>query len=372
MDNQKVKSLLERYLQGTASQSEVELLETWYLNFRGKPDEKIDPVMIEESTDSVWQRLQQPLQKTVRLWPRIAVAASLFIAVTTAGYFYFRTNKPSISIAQQNDLPPGKDGATLTLDDGKKIQINEALVGNIAKQSGVMISKSADGQLIYEQVPGADNVTAFNTLATSAGQQIQVRLPDGSTVFLNAESSLRYPTRFDGQGNRVVMLTGEGYFQVAKDARHPFIVNSGEQQVEVLGTQFNIQSYDRQKIRTTLLEGSIAVTAGERKKIVLRPGQQAVVDAGGISVREVEAEYEIAWTQGFFLFNDESLLEIMNRIANWYNVQIVFADPSLKRERFTGTVSRFEQLSKVLDVLEKIKVATFKLEGRTIIISRST
>lgn len=369
MEKENIKSLLERYLQGKASPSEVELLETWYLGFKGKDDSEIDQAMVESSTDRIWQRLQQPRPKTVRLWPRMAVAASLVLAIVISGYFFFYSDHTAIPMAQKNDLPPGKDGATLTLADGRKIPIGDARAGNIAEESGVRIFKDSDGQLVYEVTKQAGNGQSFNILSTASGQQTRLRLPDGSLIFLNAGSSLRYPTHFNGNAKREVSLSGEGYFHVARDRSHPFIVTSQGQQVEVLGTEFNILAYDERKIKTTLLEGSVAITTGE-KKTVLRPGQQALVHDGIISVREVEAEYEIAWKEGFFLFDGESLEDIMDRIGKWYDVKVVFADPALKGEKFTGTVSRFEHISKALAILEKTKVASFHLSDRTVTVIR--
>lgn len=369
MEKENIKPLLERYLQGNASPSEVELLETWYLDFQGKDDNEIDHAMIEASTNRIWQRLQQSQTKTARLWPRIAVAASLLLAILTAVYFIFRSDHAAIPVVQKYDLPPGKDGATLTLADGRKIPIGEVRSGNIAEESGVRIFKDSVGQLVYEATKQAGDGQAFNILSTASGQQTRLRLPDGSLVFLNAGSSLRYPTHFNGNTKREVSLSGEGYFQVASDRSRPFIVKSQGQQVEVLGTAFNILAYDDRKIRTTLLEGTVAITTGE-KKTVLRPGQQALVQDGIISVKEVEAEYEIAWKEGFFLFNGESLEDIMDRIGKWYDVKVVFADPALKGEKFTGTVSRFEHISKALAILEKTKVASFYLSDRTVTVTR--
>lgn len=312
-----------------------------------------------------------PIKKT-RLWPRIVAAASV-VLVLGAGIFYYatRTDNPAQTLAYQNDIAPGKNGATLTLADGRKISINEALAGNIAAEAGVKISKTKDGQIIYEVTGNADGALAYNTLSTTRGEQTQVRLPDGSLVFLNAASSLRYPTRFTGQAEREVELSGEGYFEVAKDKAHPFIVKSDGQQVEVLGTHFNVVSYPGSgQIRTTLVEGAVRVMPEHGKAQILKPNQQMVLTSAGAVVKDVEAEYEVAWKEGFFMFNNESLESIMDKVALWYDVQVVYGDVSLKKETFIGTVNRFDSISQVLEVLEQTKVLDFKVQGRKITINR--
>jgi len=311
---------------------------------------------------------------TKKLWPRIRIAAAVVLVMISAGIWLYSKNQENLlqdSDAYANDIAPGKNGATLTLANGKKILINDALAGNIASESGVKISKNADGQLIYEITNDNLGEIAYNTLSTTRGEQTQVRLPDGTLVFLNAESSLKYPTSFAGAKKRQVELIGEGYFEVAKDKAHPFIVKGEKQDVEVLGTHFNIESYPTSaQIKTTLLEGSVKVSSKTGITRILKPNQQLVLSTQHAEVKEIEAEYEIAWKEGFFMFNNESLESIMEQVALWYNVEVVYEDASLKKETYVGTVNRFDKVSKVLSVLKKTDVAEFKIEQNKIIVSR--
>jgi len=311
-------------------------------------------------------------KKQVKLWPRIAVSAAIAVIIFGAGLYYFNNKQAAVHTEQlANDVAPGKNGATLTLANGKKILINDALTGKIANEAGVKISKTEDGQIIYE-ITGDDNGTlAYNTLATTRGEQTQVRLPDGSLVFLNAASSLKYPTSFAGQNKRMVTLTGEGYFEVAKDKSHPFVVESGNQQVEVLGTHFNINSYkDEKLVRTTLIEGSVKVTGANNFSKILKPNQQAVNTSSGIEVIDVEAQFFVDWKEGFFMFNNESLESITNRVARWYDVKVVYEDPTLKSKTFIGTISKYENISKVIEVLEGTGLAKFKINKGVLTISK--
>jgi transmembrane sensor len=324
----------------------------------------------------------KPNPVRIRLWPRIAVAASILI-VASLGFYFYSINQSANDQNQvtfQNDIAPGKNGATLTLANGKKIFINDALVGNIAEQAGVKISKTSDGQIIYvissERSDEKSQGTGYNTLSTTRGEQTQVRLPDGSLVFLNAMSSLKYPTSFAKQAKRQVSLTGEGYFEIAKDKAHPFIVTTDKQEVAVLGTHFNINSYaDEASVRTTLLEGSVRVVTSSRaseatRDLILKPNQQSTLLAGNFKITNVNAEDAVAWKNGTFIFNDETLESIMNRVSRWYDVDVVYQGNINKRELYYGGVSRYDNISKVLQTLELTKGVHFKIEGRRLLVMK--
>ncbi len=266
-----------------------------------------------------------------------------------------------------NDVAPGKQGATLTLANGQKILINDALTGSIASQAGVKISKAANGQIIYEVTDQHSARLEYNTLSTTQGEQTQVLLPDGSVVFLNAASSLRYPTSFAKQTNRKVSLKGEGYFEIFKDKAHPFIVATDRQEVKVLGTHFNIYAYgDEKNTLTTLLEGSIQINNGT----VLKPGQQADLrQSGSLEVRDVESADAIAWKDGIFIF-EEDLGSIMRKVSRWYNVKVEYQDEHLKALTFGGRISRFDNVSQVFRLLQKAGDVRFKIEGRNVTVMK--
>ncbi len=382
IDKAQFLELLEKYQAGDATKEEIRFLEAYYAafglrnNFSSSLDTKSKAALQQELYGLLNQRItktDKPPRKLFSNWLRIAVAASVTIAVITGGYFYYHSQIViHNSSIVQNDIAPGKEGATLTLANGEKIYINDAIAGNIAIQSGVKISKSADGEISYEVISDDSKMLAYNTLTTTRGEQTRVRLPDGTLVFLNAESALRYPTSFTRSKNRNVSLEGEGYFEVAEDKLHPFIVEARNQSVEVLGTHFNINAYmDEKAVKTTLLQGSVRIGGnGSFAPVTLSPGQQSSLEGSGISLKNVEAEDAVAWKQGYFLFNSETLEEIMKDVARWYDIEVIFKDEALRKETLLGSVGRFENISKLIRALETTNAARFEIKGRQIIIDR--
>ena len=319
--------------------------------------------------------MKMPVRK-FKLWSHFATATAAAVAVILCGIIFFKNDsnktKNSQANAYVNDVPPGKSGATLTLANGKKILINDALEGSIASQSGVKISKTADGQIVYtisgkQSSERAGGGVQYNTLSTTRGEQTQVRLPDGTLVFLNAESSLRFPTSFAKLEKRQVSLTGEGYFEVAKDKNYPFIVKTANQEIAVLGTHFNINAYsDEENTQTTLVEGSVKVSSLISKgEIILKPGQQSALDQNNIQVSHANLDEALAWKNGEFRFDDKSIDQIMKQIARWYDMSIVF-DEQLSDVYLNGFISRKRKLSQVLKMMEKTKEVKFKVDGRII------
>ena len=331
--------------------------------------------MTEKTQQAQVNYITNTLRKPVlnkKLWPKIVVAAAVAVVFFSAGLFYYAMYiKPNGQItAHTRDVAPGKNGATLTLANGKKIKLSEMHVGALAHESGVTIAKSANGELIYEKNDLAKIKDETNVLSTGRGETYHVRLPDGSIVYLNAESRLTYSVSLGMGSKRIVKLIGEGYFEITKDKMHPFIVETGEQKVEVLGTHFNINAYGNEaEIRTTLLEGSVKVKAGD--STTLRPGEQAVFASKKIRVLNVDVEDAVAWKNGYFMFNSEPLESIMNKLARWYNIKFTFENDTLKSKTFFGTIGRFEQLSKVLEVLGRTNAAEFTIEGKTVIIKQT-
>ncbi len=325
-------------------------------------------------------------------WKRIAVVAAIIAIVFGGGIFYYngQSSKTKKITAYANDVAPGKNGATLTLANGQKILVNEVLVGSIAEQSGVKISKTADGQIVYEiseHVLSEADVTGrvrYNTLSTSRGEQAQVRLPDGSVVFLNAASSLRYPTSFAKLKKRETMLSGEGYFEVSKDKAHPFIVytvslagGNGGQKVEVLGTHFNINAYpDEGLVKTTLSEGSVKVApiaensnyAEVSPSQTLKPGQQSIMSHNRITIKEVDLAQALAWQKGYFSFYDENIESIMRKISRWYDIEVEYQG-QISEKGFNARITKYSNIKDVLGILEKSKAVHFKIEGRKVIVS---
>jgi transmembrane sensor len=305
-------------------------------------------------------------------WRPAVAAAAVVTLVTGAALFYYQAKKPAANnpIVKRNEIKPGGNKAILTLANGRKISLTDASNGQIAVQANVRITKTATGQIIYE-LPGGDSTekSVYNTIEAPAGGQWQVVLPDRSKVWLNARSSLSYPTSFTGN-ERKVRLKGEAYFEIAHNANMPFRVISKEQTVEVLGTHFDIMAYDDEAImKTTLLEGAVKITNGSRSRI-LAPGEQAQVSDELMKVtNDADLEDVIAWKNGYFKFN-ENVGSIMRKVARWYDVEIIYgnnADPSL---HFGGKISRYKNLSSALKIMELTGNIHFKVAGRRVTVMR--
>ncbi|SMD02011.1 FecR family protein [Pedobacter africanus] len=380
MEERKIEILLNKYLQGTATAKERTAVEEWYLKFKETERPEITDTFVESSTDRIWQRLEAqfdlpeqtttiPLHRRISTW----AAAAAIVLVALAGLFYHYSNgsiaeRPGL--ANQSDVAPGGNKAILTLANGKKISLNDAENGALAQQAGISISKTADGQLVYEPKALDKELSpkeiSYNTVETPRGGQYQISLPDGTKVRLNAASSLSYPATFAGQDQRMVQLTGEAYFEVAKDKQHPFTVKSKGQEITVLGTHFNVNAYaDEPAVKTALLEGSVKISAGT-VAVVIRPGQQASLKNGNINIEEVNTSVMADWKAGKFRFKNEPLASILRRVSRWYDVEIVYSPGFKDMPTFTGSVSRFDNVSAVLKMLEETSDVKFSIEGKTI------
>jgi ferric-dicitrate binding protein FerR (iron transport regulator) len=295
------------------------------------------------------------------------------VLLIAAGGAYLLQQKPAeppVTVAHQQDIPPGTNKATLILGDGSVVTLDSA--GNRVISQGGTAIRQQGGQLQYDARGAAAEVT-YNTLATPNGGQFKVRLPDGTQAWLNAASSIRYPTTFSGE-KRVVEITGEVYLEVARQQGHPFVVqiktasgSGGE--VEVLGTHFNINAYnDEPLIKTTLLEGSVKVTTGNGRYSVLRPGQQSAVNSSGaINILEqVNIGAVIAWKQGYFSFAQTDLRSVMRQIGRWYDVEIVY-EGAVPDKKFGGAIPRDSPASEVLKILE-VSGVHFRIEGKKIVV----
>jgi len=311
--------------------------------------------------------------KKIKLWPRIGIAAAVAAIIVSVGIWSYKRNYNGNAIdqiAHMNDIVPGKRGATLTLANGKKISLIEAANGELAKEAGVIITKTASGQLIYE-IKNKDTVSnKINVLTTDNGETYQVRLPDGSSVWLNAASTLKYPASFAAFKDRRVELSGEGYFEVAKDKAHPFIVKTLNQEVRVLGTHFNINAYaDEPATATTLLEGSVKLTAGNNDSL-LKPGEQAINDHGTIKVGKANMEAIVDWKNEEFFLDKMDFRAAMRKISRWYNIEVIYSGSVPANLEAGGWIPRNSKLSDVLKSIESTGQVNFKIEGRKLYVSK--
>ncbi|MNK03581.1 fec operon regulator FecR [compost metagenome] len=310
--------------------------------------------------------------KQVRLWPRIAVAVALATIIFGALLFYYPGihQKQPDQLVYKNDVDPGISGATLTLSNGKKIRLSDAQNGEVAKEAGVLITKSENGEVVYEVEGNSGELGKLNTLSTANGETYKLRLPDGSYVWLNSASSLTYSSRLVEHGKRTVKLQGEGYFEIAKDKSHPFVVTTDKQNVEVLGTHFNINSYPNEAIvATTLIEGSVSVISGNIKQMI-KPGEQAVNNGNSIKVIDMSPESVIDWKNGDFNLDELDFRVAMRKIARWYNVDVVYEASVPENIKSGGWISRNRSLSAVLRHIESSGQVRFKVEGRKVYVAK--
>ena len=307
----------------------------------------------------------KPFRRKLYTWLSAAAAAILI----AGSVIYFSTDYSLEKQAELANLKPGKNKAELTLANGRHITLDDAIYGNLAKDAGVQITKTKDGELVYQVTDANAPTDARNTIKTPYGGQYMVILPDQSKVWLNAGSSLNYPVSFADAKTRNVTLTGEAYFEIAKDKTHPFVVKTVKQQVEVLGTHFNINSYaDEPATLTTLLEGSVSVSATSAHHI-LKPGEQSMLTGQGISVAPANTEEVMAWKNGYFRFNDEKIESVMRKIARWYNVEIKF-EGEVSEEEYNGKISKFKNIAEVLEMLSETNTVHFKINGRRILVNK--
>jgi len=313
---------------------------------------------------------EQGRVRRIPVWLRIA-AAILILAGSTALLKMFIQQQPrqTPSLAQQStDRPiaPGGNKATLTLADGSRIRLDST--GKQLIQQGNVTIHQQQGRLQYTTAGGAENLS-YNILSTPAGGQYQLSLPDGSQVWLNASSSLRFPTAFNGR-ERSVTLTGEAYFEIAQNANSPFTVTANDVAIEILGTHFNVMAYaDEHHLTTTLLQGAVKVH-GPGKAVLLKPGQQAQFDhhSKGLQVSAADTESAVAWKNGYFSFSNENIQSAMRKIARWYNVDIEYRG-DVTHKALWGTISKFENINEVLSMLELTGTMHLSIEGRKVIVS---
>ncbi|OWK68819.1 FecR family protein [Pedobacter sp. AJM] len=377
---QNLSHLIDQYLAGETTDQERNLLEQSYMKASARMSEKdisdIHAARIHEIGTKSWEDLMEKIEgegtKSVNLWPRIFAFAASVVVVFLAIYFLNRNREVDVNDANAvaHDVNPGTVGATLTLANGKKIRLTGAASGKLAQEAGVTITKSSSGSLIYEIKDKTSSSGTKNTLSTANGETYQVRLPDGSMVYLNAASSLTYATSLIENGRRVVTLHGEGYFEVHKDKKHPFIVKTEKQEVEVLGTHFNINSYDDESaVSTTLIQGSVKVRSGKIEQM-LRPGEQSLNDGKTIKVSQVDVDSSIDWKNGDFNLDGVEFKIAMRKIARWYNVEVIYEEAISDNIRSGGWVSRKNSLSAVLKSIEASGQVHFRIKGKQIYITK--
>lgn len=326
----------------------------------------------DEIYDQIKRRIHTPKRSyrvhAFRWW---AAAAILFCCALVG---YYLTNNDHLPVSEHNPHIPGPivaggNRAMLTLANGDTILLTNSANGQLAQEGGVAIQKTQDGQLVYTSAAsGGNGATGTNQLTTPNGGIYDVVLSDGSHVWLNAASTLSYPLAFTGD-ERWVELSGEAYFEIAPDTK-PFKVISNRQTVQVLGTAFNVDAYaNASAIRTTLLQGAIKLSCQDQETL-LKPGEMAVNDLKGkIQVKPVDGDKVLAWKNGLFVFNNESIADIMHRVARWYDVEVVYED-RIANKKLWGTVSRYRTINELLDNIALAGDISYRIEGRRVILMK--
>jgi hypothetical protein len=377
MDETYYRQLVKRYLEKQISDDELEVFA--HLLNKGKLDGYLTEIMSNDNLaseiSSADNGVLPSITKKKRYWPTYAAAASILLCLSVGFYFYRQSPKQNLvnNNIVKNDFLPGSNKAVLTLANGSKLSLTGSNKGLLAHQGITAINKKEEGRVEYRL--GGDDLAAarqaaatlYNTVSTPKGGQYQVVLPDGTRVWLNTASSIRFPTAFTGN-DRQVEISGEVYFEVAKNKNKPFIVSSGNQKVTVLGTHFDINAYqDEGAVKTTLLEGSVKVTNGDNM-VLLKPGQQSQLSTENkLTVsNDIDIDEVVAWKNGFFQFNKADIQTIMNQISRWYDVEVRY-EGQVQPGHYYGKISRNVNASKVLKVLE-LSGMHFTIEGGKIII----
>lgn len=388
MELQELQQLIRRYNSGQASPEEKARLERWYEQVNGNdPDynEADREVVKEQIRSGISQRLSSQSDTgyswRINLQSRwMQLAAVLLIAMGISFYFYQHNLKRDVAVNKvvkkyADDLKPGGNKATLTLAGGQEIVLNNARNGILVNEANTAIRKTRDGQLVYNTSGSTSKLhsSEINIITTPAGGQYQVTLSDGTKVWLNSASSLKFPPVFSGNA-RHVEVTGEAYFEVAKN-KIPFYVKALNTRVKVLGTHFNVMAYSDEEIQeTTLLEGSVNISMNSSgihdNNYTLSPGQQARVSPSSNSInvlRGVDTDYITAWKDGLFLFDNTSIEKVMNQVRRWYNAEIIY-ESRRPEVRFTGVIPRSNNLSDLLRVLEMAGGVKFNIKGNRIMV----
>lgn len=379
MERDEIKAILERYSRGECTAEEGAWVERNFTDYLLKST----AVPRDEDRVRVYRAMRKGVfrhinQRKRSRWLYFGAAAAILLAV---GAFWSiqRLQTPGRSVAQLPqeellDIDPGGNRATLTLADGRKVFLDDVDTGQLVADEGVRLRKTGDGKVIYERVVNGDDRGATNTIETPRGGQYNVVLPDGTTVWLNAASSLSYPTQFAANERRV-SLTGEAYFEVEKhdapDARPvPFYVDTEGQEIMVLGTHFNVNAYaEEPSVKTTLLEGAVRVAdKSGRVSRVLQPGEQCVAKDGVFSVQQVNAESAIAWKNNVFFFYHVDLPSVLRQIERWYDVDVDETDiPDVGK--LYGEIAKDKKLSAVLEALSVNTGLHFELTGRRVAVT---
>lgn len=369
--------LFEKFLAGEASEEEIakvmaykddlELAEAEEMN----AEERERGARILSGLNEATGHGARPVLNT---W--LYVAATILVLLVTGIYLWSNISGPKENNAsyalRNNDIKPGIDKAVLKLANGKEVVLSNQSSGTLVNQGGITVRKEKNGSLNYiiSSAGKANATSGYNILTTPRGAEYHITLEDGTNVWLNSASTLKFPVAFTNKERRV-QITGEAYFEVAKYKHKPFKVVFNDQEIEVLGTHFNVNAYDDESdAKSTLLEGAVKITRNGKRQI-LTPGQQAVSTRNqrGFTVNKVDVQEVVAWKNGFFQFRNASLVSIMRQASRWYDVDVVY-EKGFSPDEYGGRVTKYKNISELLNNLELTGTVHFKIDGRRVIVMK--
>ena len=373
-----IETLILKYLQGKLAEGEKRQLDEWLKGDRNKKlfsrlvNKQRILVKMERLDEYDWEKSWKVMEKKLHerkkfSWKYWGMVASLLGIVLLGTWVFMEKNEKKSPVVVMRGVEPGGVFAELVLPDGKIVELNKDSNNLFLGESGKVL-RNENGVLFLTQDSVQLQKVGYSEIRTPRGGEYQVVLPDNSIVWLNADSKLRFPLTFSGKERRV-FASGELYFQVAKDSLSPFRIEvEGLYEVEVLGTEFNVRAYSDLPSATTLVDGRVLIR-DKGTKVVLKPGEQAVKGTyGEVVVREVDVAPYIAWKQGYFLFEDERLEDILNELARWYDVNVFFENSSVREERFSVDMPRHESFEEVLRLIEQTRSIQIEIEGNNVFV----
>ena len=373
-----IETLILKYLQGKLAEEEKRQLDEWLKDDRNKKlfsrlvNKQRILVKMERLDEYDWEKSWKVMEKKLHerkkfSWKYWGMVASLLGIVLLGTWVFMEKNEKKSPVVVMRGVEPGGVFAELVLPDGKIVELNKDSNNLFLGESGKVL-RNENGVLFLTQDSVQLQKVGYSEIRTPRGGEYQGVLPDNSIVWLNADSKLRFPLTFSGKERRV-FASGELYFQVAKDSLSPFRIEvEGLYEVEVLGTEFNVRAYSDLPSATTLVDGRVLIR-DKGTKVVLKPGEQAVKGKHGeVVVREVDVAPYIAWKQGYFLFEDERLEDILNELARWYDVNIFFENSSVREERFSVDMPRHESFEEVLRLIEQTRSIQIEIEGNNVFV----
>jgi len=371
MDKSEISVLFERYKKGECTEEEIQLLHEWLAqgNFERTEISEEEALHNLEPLESLLP-LKRKTEQVYRLYQIAAYAASILLVLGLAYYYYqseFLYNLQHTSLDEGlTALDPGSNKAVLRLDDGTSVLLDSVHENSVLHIDGASVQVNKKGQLVYLSQNTSD-VAKSNEIITPKGGQYEVILSDGTHVWLNSESRLSFVNNFGNQSERHVELEGEAYFKVSHNAAQPFVVSVNGQHIKVLGTEFNVNAYhENNYVRTSLVEGSVLFNQSR-----LKPGESAFFKDNKVDIRQENMDDIIAWKNGYFIFFEETLEDAMKKICRWYDLDVSFADEGAKSILFGGSISKYENASKVFKMIEKAGNVNIKVHGRKIIINKA-